>query len=101
MIFRCTYGVIFLGTPHRGGNESGLLLASTIERFAKLSLHQPNKNLLRELRENSPTLMNLLRSFARMIEAKEVVVYSFLEEIPVGAIGLVSTLGVLRCRDHS
>src|SRR4051812_47863431 len=88
LICRCTYGIIFLGTPHRGSSKADF--ADIVGKIARASLHQPNTTLIDELKKNSPTLMTVSKAFARMLDEKEFAfeIVSYLEELPT-AIGMV------------
>ena len=89
MIYRCTYGIIFLGTPHRGSNATAW--AEILEKMASFALHETNSMIIEELKANSPTLLNISRAFARMLADREIYIASFVEELPMAGVGLVSS----------
>ena len=70
MIYRCTYGIIFLGTPHRGSNATAW--AEILEKMASFALHETNSMIIEELKANSPTLLNISRVFARILAARDI-----------------------------
>ncbi|KAI0426347.1 hypothetical protein F5Y09DRAFT_351359 [Xylaria sp. FL1042] len=53
-IYRSTVGVVFKGTPHRDSSKE--TYGDVIAKIAKLSLRQPNKQLLQTLRPDSHIL---------------------------------------------
>ena len=90
MIFLSTYGVVFLGTPHRGSPRAGLgILAANA---CKAMLQDANTGILRSLEQDSETLERIRESFERIIARGEVKVYSFVEEIPTLGVGMVGAL---------
>ena len=92
MIFLCTYGVVFLGTPHRGSPQAGLgILAANV---CRAMLRDANTNILRSLEQDSEVLERIREAFERMMARERVKAYSFIEELPtvgVGMVGLLST----------
>ena len=63
-IYVSTYGIIFLGTPHRGA--SGATLASMLQRLVSVSprkLIDTEKQLLYALKPNNETLQNINEGF--------------------------------------
>ena len=90
MIFLSTYGVVFLGTPHRGSSQAGMgILAANI---CKAMLQNTNTSILRSLEQDSETLERIREAFERTITREKVKVYSFVEEIPMAGIGMVRAL---------
>ena len=87
MIFLSTYGVVFLGTPHRGSHQAGLgLLAANV---CKAMLRDANVGILRSLEQDSETLERFRDAFERMMTRERVRAYSFVEEIPTAGVGMV------------
>lgn len=86
-IYRCTSGVVFLGTPHRGSEQTGL--ADIVSRIARVALRQPNKHIVRNLAEDSDVLERQRKSFASISERLSLV--CLFEEVPT-SIGLVISL---------
>jgi len=87
-IFLHTYGVIFLGTPHRGSSAASLGVMAA--RMAKFAFVDSSNILLKSLRKKSEVLERISESFGRIMFLKEVVVHSFYETLPTKGIGLVS-----------
>lgn len=93
-IFKASYGVIFLGTPHQGSDKADLgEVATTV---LKAFLHDSNSTLLRDLRADSQTLDRISGAFSRMLAEKEIKVYSFWEEL-----GLTNLVGVGKVVERS
>ena len=88
MIYRCTYGIIFLGTPHRGDATAW---AEILDKMSSFALHKTNTRIIEELKANSPTLLAISKAFARMLADKDVHIASFVEELPMPGAGLVSS----------
>ena len=87
MIFLSTYGVIFLGTPHRGSQQTDLgILAANI---CRAMLQDVNTGIIRSLEEGSEVLERIREAFERMLTHEEVKAYSFVEEIPTAGVGMV------------
>ena len=87
MIFLSTYGVIFLGTPHRGTHQAGLgILAASV---CSAILQGANTGILRSLEQDSETLERIRAAFERMMTRDQVKGYSFVEEIPTAGVGMV------------
>ena len=89
MIFLSTYGVVFLGTPHRGSPQAGLgILAANI---CRAMLRDVNTSILRSLEQDSEVLERIREAFERMMTREKVKAYSFVEELPVVEVGMVGT----------
>ncbi|KAL4746391.1 hypothetical protein BDW72DRAFT_197748 [Aspergillus terricola var. indicus] len=73
-IYEHTYGVIFLGTPHRGSDWATLAKSLTIFALGKM-----NDKLLRSLQVGSTDLERLTDAFAIMLKENKVKVWSFVE----------------------
>ncbi|CAG8958691.1 hypothetical protein HYFRA_00011533 [Hymenoscyphus fraxineus] len=82
-IFKYTSGVIFLGTPHRGSEKTGL--GQIVATIAAVALRQPNDKLLKNLEKESDVLERQRRSFASI--SKNLPVVCLWEEKPM-AIGI-------------
>ena len=90
MIFRSAYGVVFLGTPHRGSPQAGLgILAANV---CKAMLQDTNTGILRSLEHDSEMLERIREAFERMMTREKVEAYSFVEEIPTTGVGIVRML---------
>lgn len=72
------YGVIFLGTPHRGSPWAPW--AKLASNLAKLALQAPSTTLLQSLQVDSPVLQIIADEFSKMVRSDEIKVYSFREE---------------------
>ncbi|KAH0563421.1 hypothetical protein GP486_002011 [Trichoglossum hirsutum] len=83
-IYTSTIGVIFLGTPHRGSSQE--TLGEVVANVAKLSLRQPNKQLLQTLKPDSHILENQRDQFTTISSNLNIVCIR--EELPTGA-GLI------------
>ena len=102
MIFLSTYGVVFLGTPHRGSPEAGLgVLAANV---CRATLPVSNTGILRSLEQNSEILERISEDFEQMMLREKVKAYSFVEEIPTPGEGIVRALSAFiplsRLRTH-
>ena len=87
MIFLSTYGIVFLGTPHRGSRLAGLgILAANI---CRAMLQDANSSILRSLEQDSNILERVREAFERMMAREEVKASSFVEEIPTAGVGMV------------
>ena len=90
MIFLSTYGVVFLGTPHRGSTQAGLgILAANIWRAM---LQDANTGILRSLEPDSEVLERIREAFEIIMAREKVKAYSFVEEIPTVGVGMVRAL---------
>ena len=85
-IFVLTKGVIFLGTPHRGSEQTKF--ADIIAKLASAALHRPNSKLIEVLKQDSDVLESQRSSFSAISE--KLPVARFYETIPVTGIGIVS-----------
>ncbi|KAA8894041.1 hypothetical protein FN846DRAFT_456297 [Sphaerosporella brunnea] len=76
-VYRSTYAIAFLGTPHRGSNaaEWGLMARNVAVAVG----FDANDKILRDLRVDSGTLETLREEFNRMLQDKAFSVYTFQE----------------------
>ena len=87
MIFLSTYGVVFLGTPHRGSPQAGLgILAANA---CRAMLQDTNTSILRSLEQDSEVLERIREAFERMMTRDRVKAHSFVEELPTIGVGMV------------
>ena len=87
MIFLSTYGVVFLGTPHRGSQQAGLgIIAANV---CRAMLQDANTGILRSLEQDSEVLERIRDGFERMMTREKLKAYSFVEEIPTAGVGMV------------
>lgn len=75
---------MFFGTPHRGSSQESL--AEVVAGIAKLSLRQPNKQLLATLSQESHILENQRERFKTVSGNLSIVCIR--EELPTG-LGMV------------
>jgi len=89
-ILPATFGVCFLGTPHRGSKAASILrkVCRVTEIFAG---QRANTQLLRALEKNSETLERLTKGFYDTLKKHEgLQIFSFLEEREVRKFGVIS-----------
>ena len=77
-IYQDTYGVIFLGTPHRGSQWASW--SSLANNLSKLAFQAPATQLLGALEVDNPVLDIIADEFHKMVRSDKVKVYSFREE---------------------
>lgn len=87
-----TFGIVFMGTPHRGSEQAhwGGILASVLG-YVK----QDNADLVNRLNKEEPRLALLQERFSRLLELRKeaqqpIQVTCFYEELPVPVLGMVS-----------
>lgn len=85
-IYKYTRGLLFLGTPHRGSEQTGF--ADIIAKVASVALRQPNKKLIAILRQDSDVLEGQRSSFSAI--SKELPIACIYETVPMMGIGMVS-----------
>ncbi|KAL8760155.1 MAG: hypothetical protein Q9184_003412 [Pyrenodesmia sp. 2 TL-2023] len=73
-----TYGVIFLGTPHRGSNSASI--GKIAYQITRVVTKRPNIRLLRGLERRSEILDRIADSFNQTILKHKLSIYSFREE---------------------
>jgi len=93
-IFKASYGVIFLGTPHRGSGKADL--GEVAITLLKAFLHDANSALIRDLQVESQTLDRISAAFSRMLAQEEIKVCSFWEEL-----GMTSVVGAGKVVERS
>ena len=94
-VYKYTRGLLFLGTPHRGSEQTGF--ADIIAKIASVALRQPNKNLIEVLRKDSDVLEGQRSSFSAI--SKDLPVACIYETVPIMGIGMVSLAVVLNTFD--
>jgi protein SERAC1 len=77
-IYRSTYGIVFFGTPHRGGNY--VSVGEFAANISKAALQKPSKALLEMLKNNSQNLNELTNLFRHQLNNYRIV--SFYEKRP-------------------
>ncbi|KAF8538874.1 hypothetical protein BDD12DRAFT_739548, partial [Trichophaea hybrida] len=77
-ILNSTYGIVFLGCPHRGSDvaEWGLLVANML----KLAGMSPNEELIRTLGVDNQTLQMIDHAFSIILRENSLKIHSFREE---------------------
>lgn len=80
-ILSSTYGIVFLGTPHRGSATASL--GTIAQGITKAFLKSPNTSVLRDLKINSETLDRIGRGFAQILVKQPLKIHSFREELPM------------------
>jgi hypothetical protein len=73
-----TYGIIFLGTPHRGSDMASL--GKMAQDITRIFLKHPNTTILQDLEVNAQTLERIGRGFSQILEERPIQIYSFREE---------------------
>jgi hypothetical protein len=86
-IYKCTKGIVFLGTPHRGSDKAGL--GQLVSGIAKLAFRQPNPHLLGTLEQDSDVLEHQRNSFGSI--SSKLLLVCIYEEEPTST-GMVSIL---------
>lgn len=95
-IFVSTYGILFLGTPHKGSNmaEWGARLARICKAVLPSKVLSTEPYLVESLKQGNDTLVNIDRGFIQMINRFRI--YFFHEAKPTdfkGKLEFVSHLG--------
>lgn len=83
-ILPAIYGIIFLGTPHRGSPAA--TLGKIAQEITKILWKPPNMSVLRDLEVSSQTLDRIGRGFSQILEERPLQIYSFHEELPTKGI---------------
>ncbi|KAK0621967.1 hypothetical protein B0T17DRAFT_307871 [Bombardia bombarda] len=65
-IVSSTYGIVFFGTPHNGGNHAGI--GSVAAKIARAVLGNPNSGFMEVLQSRSYALDNITESFRPFLE---------------------------------
>lgn len=91
-IFPATFGICFLGTPHRGSEAASL--GKMVVEISKLFFRYPNTQVLRALEVNSETLDRVDTTFREIISGGSINIASFRETVP-------SRGGVIVVQQHS
>jgi hypothetical protein len=73
-----TYGISFLGTPHRGSGSA--TIGKHAYRIARLTTKRPNIKLLRSLEKNSDTLKGISNRFRSTQQKWDIKISSFYED---------------------
>ncbi|KAH8745131.1 hypothetical protein F5882DRAFT_446468 [Hyaloscypha sp. PMI_1271] len=85
-----TYGISFLGTPHRGSGSA--TIGKHAYRIARLATKRPNIKLLRSLEKNSDTLKGISNRFRSTQQRWDIKISSFYEDREVRKFFLFHSL---------
>jgi triacylglycerol esterase/lipase EstA (alpha/beta hydrolase family) len=84
-----TRGVVFFGTPHRGGH--GATLGDHMAKICRAVSGDVRNNIMEALRKDSMFASDINKDFARRARALDLRVLNFIENLPIARhIGLVS-----------
>ena len=87
-IYHATYGIIFLGTPHRGSSIASL--GKMAYDASRVLWKRPNTAVLQDLERHSTTLDRIGKGFSQILverlNNRPIEVYSFREEKPTKGI---------------
>ena len=94
-----TFGIIFLGTPHRGSPQANM--GQIIANLAKIAFKKPQTQLLEILEKDSPELDDLSEEFSNLHSALRIVScyeqketrISIFKSLMVG-IGITNAIGL-------
>ncbi|KAF7509591.1 hypothetical protein GJ744_007629 [Endocarpon pusillum] len=87
-IHDATRGVIFFGTPHRGGHHA--TLGDRMAKICRVVTGNVRNNIMEALREDSMFASDINKDFARRAAALDLRVVNFIEELPIARhLGLV------------
>lgn len=90
-IHDATRGVVFFGTPHRGGH--GATLGARMAKICRVVSGDVRNNIVEALRTDSMFAGDINKDFARRAKALELRVLNFIETLPIlRHVGLVSVL---------
>ncbi|KAI9764543.1 MAG: hypothetical protein M1840_008369 [Geoglossum simile] len=84
-IRNATYGIVFFGTPHQGGNCTSL--GGIAASIARLSLRNPSNSFMEALKADSLFADDLVQDFRQQLE--DYYVLSFYETLPFKKLGVV------------
>ena len=89
---RCSIGVVFLGTPHRGSNFAPF--AASVANILKAGGKRVNKEILQLLSRDSEVLADVEESYAVWLRRNNdrFDLTCFFEELELPAVGMVSSL---------
>lgn len=94
-IHNATRGVVFFGTPHRGGNFA--TLGDRMAKICRVVSGDVRNNIMEALRTDSMFAGDINKDFARRAMALELRVLNFIENLPMTKhAGLVSMSSELR-----
>jgi protein SERAC1 len=82
-VFPATRGIVFLGTPHRGGGKTSL--SEIVTAIAGVSLEKTDHTLIQVLERDVETLTRIADAFSQILCKREFTVYSFAEELSISS----------------
>jgi hypothetical protein len=85
-----TFGISFLGTPHRGSGSA--TIGKHAYRIARIGTKRPNIKLLRSLEKNSDTLKGISNRFRSTQQKFDIKISSFYEDREVRKFFLFHSL---------
>ena len=91
-IRKSTFGLVFFGTPHRGGN--GAYLGGIASDIARAVLGNPNSKFMEALKKDSLFTDILVQSFRHI--SSDFLILSFYETRPFKKFGIVSACHIFR-----
>lgn len=83
-ILPATYGIIFLGTPHRGSATA--TLGKMMQEISRILLKSHNVSVLRDIEVSSQTLDRIGRGFCQILVETPLEIHSFREELPTKGV---------------
>ena len=86
--------IIFLGTPHRGANESHLELASIARKIVKMSGFSANDKVIKDLKFDSTIGRVLQEDFVQLLDERRPNIFTFQEG--KGLTGFAAVSGKVR-----
>ncbi|KAI1132377.1 hypothetical protein F5Y10DRAFT_231582, partial [Nemania abortiva] len=84
-IWESTFGLVFFGTPHQGGNNAGF--GDLMARIARCLSGNPGNTFMDALKGNSLFLSTIADDFRQLLEDFQII--SFYETRPLGRFGIV------------
>jgi hypothetical protein len=76
-IYTSVSGVLFMGTPHGGGNGTNpAMFVTNIVKIANIDLKQ---DLIKDLQKDSNVLFDATRDFCKLVESTRMKVYTLFE----------------------
>lgn len=85
-----TYGICFLGTPHRGSKTASL--GKIAWNLTVIATNRPNVKLLQGLEKNSETLDRIGGNFSQILLKHDIAIYSFREEQETRKLAVFNTM---------
>ena len=85
-----TYGICFLGTPHRGSETASL--GKIAYSITIVATQRPNLQLLRSLRRNSEILSRIGDDFTQTLLKYPIKIHSFREELETRKLGIFNAM---------